>query len=299
MAALASRDHAERQARESARKAAIGGRLSRVGALALLVSGSLVFLVPFYVMLAIALKTERELGVTDPWAWPQHPTLDNFRYVIENPNISFGSMLKNTIFVATMNTLGSLFACSIAAYAFARLRFPGRDRLFLILLSTMMLPGIVTMIPTYVMYAKIGWVNSFRPLTVPAFFGAGAAFNIFLLRQFFLGIPNELDEAAILDGAGQWTIFSRIILPLSGAALATVGVLAFIYNWKDFMGPLLYLNSPDLQTNELGLSTYNGLNTAKWHLIMSGSVLVMIPIIVLFFVSQRYLVKGLAMTGGK
>ena len=299
MAAITSREILERQARDSARKATLTGRLNRAGALALLFFGAMVFLVPFYVMLAISLKSEKELGLTDPWVWPHHPTLENFRYVLQNPNVSFGSFLQNTAFIATTNTIGTLFACSIAAYAFARLRFPGRDRLFLLLLSTMMLPGIVTMIPNYVLMAKIHWVNSFKPLIVPSFFGAGAAFNIFLLRQFFMGIPRELDEAAILDGAGQWTIFSRIIMPLSGAALATVGVLAFIYSWKDFMGPLLYLNSPDLQTNELGLSTYNALNASKWHLVMAGSVMVMIPIIVIFFVGQRYFVKGLAMTGGK
>ena len=299
MAAITSREIAERQAVSSARKATLTSRLNRVGALFLLFFGSAVFLVPFYVMLAISLKSEKELGMTDPWAWPHHPTLENFQYVLQNPNVSFSTFLRNTAFIATTSTIGTLLACSIAGYAFARLRFPGRDRLFLVLLSTMMLPGIVTMIPNYVVMAKVHWVNTFLPLTVPSFFGAGAAFNIFLLRQFFMGIPRELDEAAILDGAGQWTIFSRIIMPLSGASLATVGVLSFIYNWKDFMGPLLYLNSPELQTNELGLSTYNALNASKWHLIMAGSVMVMIPIIIIFFVGQRYFVKGLAMTGGK
>ncbi len=286
-------------AQTSARKAAVGSQTSRLGVLAILVIGAVVFLVPFYVMLAIAFKSEKELGATNIWAWPKNPTLENFRYVLENPNVSFARFLKNTVTVSVLSTVGVLFSCSVAAYSFARLRFPGRDRLFLLLLSTMMLPSIVTMIPTYVLYAKIGWVNSFKPLTVPAYFGAGAAFNIFLLRQFFLGIPRELDEAAVLDGAGHWTIFSRVILPLSGAALATVGVLHFIYTWKDFMGPLLYLNDTDLQTNELGLSTYNALQASKWHLVMAGSVMVMIPIVILFFVGQRYFVKGLAMTGGK
>lgn len=298
MAAVAGRDVAEQAARDSARRATLGGRIARVGVLALLFFGSLVFLVPFYVMLSISLKTEKELGMAEIWTWPQHPTLENYRYVLANPNISFGLMLRNTLFTSTVSTLGVLLSSSVVAYAFARLKFPGRDRLFLLLLSTMMLPVIVTMIPTYVLFAKIGWVNSFKPLTVPAFFGGGA-FNIFLLRQFILGIPQELDEAAVLDGASHWTIYSRIILPLSGAALATVGVLCFIFNWKDFIGPLLYLNDPDLQTNELGLSTYNALQASKWHLVMAGSVMVMIPIIVLFFVGQRYFVKGLAMTGGK
>ncbi|RYG42211.1 carbohydrate ABC transporter permease, partial [bacterium] len=207
-------------------------------------------------------------------------------------------MLQNTAVVAVLATLGVLFSSSLVAYAFARLNFAGRDRLFLLLLATMMLPGIVTMIPTYVLFAKLGWVNSFKPLVLPAWFGGGA-FNIFLLRQFYLGLPRELDEAAFLDGASHWTIFSRIVLPLSGPALATVGIFAFMFNWKDFMGPLLYLNDPDLMTNEIGLSTYNAIQASKWHLIAAGSVMVMLPIIVIFFLGQRYFVKGLAMTGGK
>ena len=273
-------------------------RAQRAFTIVVLAVGAVVFLVPFYVMVTIALKTEAEVGSSSIWDLPRHPTLQNFRYVLENPNVSFGLFLRNTAFVAFTATLGIIFSSSMVAYAFARLRFPGRDRLFLLLLSTMMLPGIVTMIPTYVMYARVGWVNTFYPLTVPAFFGGGA-FNIFLLRQFIMGIPRELDEAAVLDGASHWVIFSRIILPLSGAALATVGILSFMSHWKDFMGPLLYLNDPDLQTNELGLSSYNALQASKWHLVMAGSVMVMIPIILLFLVGQRYFVRGLAMTGGK
>jgi ABC-type glycerol-3-phosphate transport system permease component len=298
MATIASKDLSLKDARQSARRAALTERFGRAGTLAVLFIGAAAFLVPFYVMLAIAFKTEKELGATTIWSWPKNPTLENFRYVIENPNVSFGLFLRNTVFISTVSTLGVLFSSSVVAYAFARLNFAGKDRLFLLLLSTMMLPGIVTMIPTYVLYAKVGWVNSFLPLTVPAWFGGGA-FNIFLLRQFYLGIPRELDEAAFLDGASYWTIFSRIILPLSGPALATVGIFAFMHNWKDFMGPLLYLNDTDLQTNELGLSTYNALQASKWHLIMAGSVLVMIPILILFFVGQRYFVKGIVMTGGK
>lgn len=298
MADFLNQGLAEKAARDSARKATLTNHSNRLTLIVMLVAGSMIFLVPFYVMLAIALKSEKELGMTEIWVWPKHPTFENFRYVLENPNVSFGLFLKNTAFISIVTTIGVLFSSSAVAYAFARLKFPGRDRLFLLLLSTMMLPGIVTMIPTYVLFAKIGWVNSFKPLTIPAFFGGGA-FNIFLLRQFILGIPRELDEAAVLDGAGHWTIYSRIILPLSSAALATVGVLCFIFNWKDFMGPLLYLNDTSLQTNELGLSTYNSLQSSKWHLVMAGSVLVMIPIVIIFFVGQRYFVKGLAMTGGK
>jgi ABC-type glycerol-3-phosphate transport system permease component len=289
---------AHEQAVRSARKAEVAQGTGRFGTLAILVFGAIVFLIPFYVMLAISLKSTAEAAATEIWTWPKSPTLDNFKEVLNNPNVSFWTFFRNTAFIATVTTLGVLFSSSVVAYAFARLNFAGRDRLFLLLLATMMLPGIVTMIPTYVLYANIGWVNSFLPLTVPAWFGGGA-FNIFLLRQFYLGIPRELDEAAFLDGASYFTIFSRIIMPLSGPALATVGIFAFMYNWKDFMGPLLYLNDPDLQTNELGLSTYNTLQAAKWNLIMSGSVLVMIPIIILFLIGQRYFVKGIVMTGGK
>ncbi|CAN5360292.1 carbohydrate ABC transporter permease [soil metagenome] len=298
MAAVTRSDITHEQARKSARSAEIASNGARAINLIILALGAIAFLLPFYVMLAIAFKSEKELGATEVWSWPQHPTLENFRYVLANPNVNFAFLLRNTAIVSVLATLGVLFSSSVVAYAFARLKFMGRDRLFLLLLATMMLPGIVTMIPTYVLFAKLGWVNSFKPLTIPAWFGGGA-FNIFLLRQFYLGLPRELDEAAFLDGASHWTIFSRIILPLSGPALATVGIFAFIYNWKDFMGPLLYLNDPDLQTNELGLSTYNAIQASKWHLVMAGSVMVMIPLIVLFFVGQRWFVKGIVMTGGK
>lgn len=286
-------------AQRLANRAAWTERFGRSVTLAVLFFGAAVFLVPFYVMLAISLKSPDELARTTIWSWPERPTLENFQYVLfGNENVNFFRFLGNTAFIATVSTIGILFSSSVVAYAFARLRFAGRDRLFLLLLSTMMLPGIVTMIPTYVLFAKLGWINSFLPLTVPAFFGGGA-FNIFLLRQFYLGIPRELDEAAVLDGANHWTIFSRVIFPLSGPALATVGIFAFMWNWKDFLGPLLYLNDPDLQTNELGLSTYNALQAAKWHYIMAGSVVVMIPIIILFLIGQRYFVRGIVMTGGK
>jgi multiple sugar transport system permease protein len=266
--------------------------------LAILGVGVALFLLPLYVMVAMALKHQSEVATTSLWAWPKHPTLENFREVLENPNVSFAVFLRNTTFIAVTSTVGVVFTSAMAAFAFARIEFAGRDRLFLVLLATMMLPGIVTMIPTYVMYAQIGWVNTFKPLIVPAFFGGGA-FNIFLLRQFFLGIPQELDEAARLDGAGHWTIFHRVLLPLTKPALITVGVFSFMGAWRDFMGPLLYLNESEKQTLEVGLRTYAALQQEKWHLLMAGSVLVMLPIIVLFFIGQRSFVKGIVMTGGK
>lgn len=264
----------------------------------MLVAGSLIFLTPFYTTIAMSLKNPNELAKTAAWDWPKEPTLENYQTVLTNPNVSFQQFFLNTAFIAILSTIGVVLSASVVAYAFARIRFVGRERLFILMLSTMMLPGIITMIPTYLFYKYLHWVNTFWPLTIPAFFGGGA-FYIFLLRQFFLGIPRELDEAAKLDGASHGTIFWRVIMPLSGPALATVGIFNFVGSWRDFMGPLIYLNDVDKQTLELGLSTYNSLRAEQWHLLMAGSVLVTLPLIVLFFIGQRYFVKGIVMSGMK
>ena len=208
-----------------------------------LVIGSILFAMPLYIMLVMSLKTPGEIATTPAWTWPHTVTWDNFKTVLTNENAPFILFFRNSLVIALASTLGVVISSALVAYPFARLRFRGRDRLFILLLSTMMLPGIVTMIPSYVMFAEIHWVDTFLPLTVPAFFGGGA-FNIFLLRQFYMGIPRDLDEAALLDGASYATIFWRVIFPNSGAALATVGVFAFIYNWRDFMGPLQYGAAP-------------------------------------------------------
>jgi ABC-type glycerol-3-phosphate transport system permease component len=279
-------------------RATLAAKAGRALVLAILFIGCVAFIVPFYVTVAMSLKSQSELATTSMWSWPHEVTFENYRTVLTNPIVSFGMFLKNSTIITVICTIGTLFGCSVVAYAFARMNFAGRDRLFIVLLATMMLPGLVTMIPSYVLYAKIHWVNSLLPLTVPAFFGGGA-FNIFLLRQFYRSIPRELDEAAVLDGASHWTIFRRIILPSSGPALATVGIFTFMGTWRDFIGPLLYLDDPDKQTLELGLRTYSSLNGTKWHLLMSATVLVSIPIIILFFVGQRYFVKGIVMTGLK
>ncbi|GMV35562.1 MAG: sugar ABC transporter permease [Fimbriimonadales bacterium] len=266
--------------------------------LGLLVVGSLVFLTPFYISVTMSLKSAAEVAQTSVWSLPKSVTLENYREVLANPNVSFLLFFRNTVVIAGFSTLGVVLSSSMVAYAFARVQFRGRDRLFIVLLSTMMLPGIVTMIPTYVLYKYLHWVNTFYPLTVPAFLGGGA-FNVFLLRQFFLSVPVELDEAAKLDGASHWTILTRIIMPLSGPALATVGVFTFIGSWRDFMGPLIYLNDVNKQTLELGLSTYASLRAEQWHLLMAGSVLVTIPLIIIFLIGQRYFVKGIVMSGMK
>ncbi len=284
--------------RRVTKQAEVGSLIGKFFTWQALLTGAVAFMMPLYIMLAMALKTPNEIATTSAWAWPKDLTWENFSLVLTNPNVSFQLFFKNTLTIATLSTLGVLVSSSLVAFAFARLRFRGRDRLFLLLLSTMMLPAVVTMIPTYMLYKNLHWVDTFMPLWVPAWFGGGA-FNIFLLRQFFMGIPRELDEAALLDGAQYSTIFWKVIIPLSKPALATVGIFAFIYSWKDFMGPLLYLNSPEKQTLELGLQTYRSLQNEQWHLLMAGSVLVMIPLVALFIAGQKFFVKGIVMTGGK
>jgi ABC-type glycerol-3-phosphate transport system permease component len=263
-----------------------------------LLIGVVLSLTPFYMMIVMSLKTPGELAGSSAWAWPKGLTWENYQKVLSNPNAPFLLFFRNSVIIAFVSTLGVMISSSLVAYAFARLKFKGRDQLFMLLLSTMMLPGIVTMIPQYVLWKYLGWIDTFYPMTIPAFFGGGA-YNIFLLRQFLMGIPRDIDEAALIDGANHATIFWKLLIPNMGPAMATVGIFAFIYNWKDFMGPLVILNSPENQTLELGLATYRALNQNQWELLMAGSVLVMIPIMVLFFLGQRYFVKGIVMTGIK
>jgi multiple sugar transport system permease protein len=190
-----------------------------------------------------------------------------------------------------------VLSSSLVAYGFARLRFPGKDRLFILLLATMMLPGIITMIPSYIGFRYLHWIDTFYPLIVPSFFAG--AFNVFLLRQFFMTLPRELDEAAMLDGASYFQIYWNILMPLSKPALITVGLFAFVYSWKDFMGPLIYLNSTENNTLELGLRTFDTIRGTDWNLLMAGSVMVLIPLLIMFFAGQKYFVQGIVMSGLK
>src|SRR5471030_2066917 len=238
--------------RIAAKRAEAATKVLRVILWCVLLFGSVVFMMPLYMMIVMSLKTTQEIAASSVWAWPKNLTWDNFHLVLTNPNAPFFLFFRNSAIVATLTTAGVMVSSSLVAYPFARLQFRGRDRLFILLLSTMMLPGLVVMIPTFIMYKYLHWVDSFNPLIVPAWFGGGA-FNIFLMRQFMMGIPRELDEAAYLDGAKHSTIFWRIIMPNSGAALATIGIFCFVGTWKDFIGPLIYLNSPEKQTLELGL----------------------------------------------
>ncbi|RYG37482.1 carbohydrate ABC transporter permease [bacterium] len=283
-----------RQARAGAVRGQINGMLLWV----VLLGGSLLLMIPFYVMIAMSLKTPEEISNSSMWAWPHRATLANYRILLTDPELNFGRKFLNTLFLSVVPTFGVVTTAAIVAYPFARLRFAGRDRLFLILLATMMLPGVVTMIPGYVLYAKLGWIDTYKPFVIPAFFGGGA-FNIFLLRQFMMGIPREMDEAARLDGASNATIFWRVLLPNCGPVLATIAVFCFVGSFRDFIGPLMMLNDPDKMTLEVGLRSLQTEHQTDFHLMMAGAMLVMAPIVIIFLLCQRYFVRGIALTGGK
>jgi ABC-type glycerol-3-phosphate transport system permease component len=244
-------------------------------------------------MISTSLKEPADLFVYPPMWIPDPIQWQN--YVAVYNMVPLLTFVKNTLIIVAFNLVGQLAASSLAAFGFARLRFAGRDTMFLLVLATMMLPGFVTMIPNFVLFKFLGWLNSNRPLIIPGFFGS--AFYIFLLRQFFLTLPRELDEAAELDGCSPFGIYWRIILPLAKPVLATVAIFCFISNWNDFFGPLIYLNSLDKMTLALGLALIRTQFQVVQHYMMAASVMSVLPIILIFFLAQNYFVQGIALTG--
>jgi multiple sugar transport system permease protein len=218
--------------------------------------------------------------------------------------MNFLQGLANTLIYAVPSALGTAISCSLVAYGFALINWRGRNVVFLVVLATLMLPSQVTLIPLYVIYAKIGWINTFLPLVVPTFFAsapgtAGGAFAIFLLRQFFLGIPRDLMDAARLDGASELRILVGIVAPLSIPALITVALLTFIDKWNDFYGPLLYLQTPELRTLSLSMQVFQAAHRAEWPEVMAASILIAAPLIAIYFVAQRKFIEGITLTGLK
>jgi multiple sugar transport system permease protein len=212
-------------------------------------------------------------------------------------DITFFLYLRNTLIIAVVSTIGALISCSLVAYSLSRIPWPGRNFLFLLTIATLMLPFQVTLIPLFLVFKSLGWVGDFRPLIIPHFFGSGL--YIFLLRQFFMTIPMELSEAARIDGASEFRIYSSIILPLAKPALATVAIFEFIARWRDYLGPLIYLNDQKLYTLSLGLYEYSSQYGREWGLLMAASVLITLPIILLFFFLQKTFVQGITLTGIK
>jgi multiple sugar transport system permease protein len=258
---------------------------------------SLLSLVPFLWMISTSLKTRAEVFTYPPILIPEQPQWENYLRVFEA--FPFARYTLNTAFVTIMVPLFQTLTSAMAAYAFARLVFPGRDRLFLLYLGTLMIPGVVTLIPSYILMTDkfLNWINTFAALIVPA--SLGGAFNTFLIRQFFLSLPRELEDAALIDGASPFQIFFRITLPLSKSILAIVAIFVFIGTWNSFLWPLLMMSSSDKQVLTVGLAAMQGRWNTRWPELMAGTLMSTAPIILLLIIFQNYVEEGLSFTGLK
>lgn len=255
---------------------------------------SAIFLIPLAWLVSTSLKPQGQVFEYPPVWIPNPLRWANFSEALTRAPLL--TWLTNTGIITGFAVLGNAFTSSVVAFGFARLRFPGRNGLFILLLSTMMLPDIVMMIPQFILFRALGWVDTFLPLIVPPFLGGGA-FNIFLVRQFYLTIPLDFDEAARIDGASNLKIWWHIILPLSKPVLTAVAIFSFVYHWNDFLNPLIYLQSELNKTLALGLRAFVSPTDASWNISMAASMFLVVPVMVIFFIGQRYFVRGVVMTG--
>ena len=265
----------------------------------ILLVGAVVMMAPLAFLISSSLKTETQVFqipfqlIPNPVRW-----LNYLEALTQKP---FFLYFKNTMIIVIFNQIAVLLTSSLVGYGFARINFPGRDFWFAVVIATMMLPYFVTMVPQFILFSRLGWMDTYLPLIVPYFFGGGA-FNVFLFRQFFRTIPEELADAARIDGCSELGIYWRIFVPLSTPVFITVSIFTFLFSWNDFIGPLLYINSPENFTIALGLATYRsmmGVGRTRWDLLMASSVAMTAPIVLLFFVLQRYFIKGVVMSGIK
>ncbi len=260
---------------------------------AVLSAGALVMIIPFLWMLTLSLKPAA-LTHQPPYLIPTHFEVSNYQKAWQAA--PFARYYLNSIIMTAGIVLGQVILSSLAAYAFARLRFPGRETLFLVFLATMMVPFHVILIPSYLIIDRLGWIDSYAALIVPRMV---SAFGIFLLRQYYQGIPRELDEAAMIDGASRLGIWWRIIVPLSGPGLATLGIFAFMFAWNDFLWPLVVINDPNMRTVQLGLAMFQGRYGTQWTLLMAGTVTATLPTLVVFLFGQRWFIQSVAQSGVK
>lgn len=255
---------------------------------------SLIFLVPLLWMLTSSLKEQGQVfavppvWIPNPWMW------DNYAEATRRAPLWL--WLQNTSIITLIATIGGVLTASMVGYGFARMRFPGRDVLFILLLSTMMLPGHVTLIPRFIMFKEIGWNDSFLPLIVPSWFGGGAA-NIFLVRQFYLTLPRDLDEAAKIDGCSNWGVWWRILVPLSAPVMVAIAIFSLLEHWNEFLNALIFLQSDFNKTLSIGLRMFINPYDASWHITMAASMWLTVPVIIIFFIGQRYFIRGIAMSG--
>lgn len=270
--------------------------VSKIATYTILIGISFICLVPFYWMIRSSLMDMSQIFTIPPVWIPSPIRFSNYKEALTM--LPFAKYFLNTLFIVVFTVLGTVITSSLCAYSFSRINWKGRDTIFGILLTAMMIPFAVTLIPTFIGWQKIGLVNTYAPLIIPAWFGGGV-FNVFLLRQFFRTIPKELDEAARIDGANHFTIYSKIIIPLSKPSLIVVALFSFMGSWNDFLGPLVYLNDSDKFTLSLGLMQFNGMYTAQWQYMMAASAVVVLPIVIIFFAGQKYFIEGITMTGMK
>ncbi len=271
-----------------------GRKSSAVLRYILIVFAAGTMVIPFLWMISTSLKAPGSVLTLPPEIIPAAPTLESYRQVADA--IPIVRMVGNSLIVTGATVALQLTTCALAAYAFARMRWKGRDGLFILYLTTLMVPGQVTITPLFILIAELGWINSYQALILP---GATSAFGTFLLRQAMLSIPREYEEAAFLDGATHWTVFRTIILPMSRASLATLAVFAAMGAWNDFLWPLIVLNDPDKMTLPVGLSLLQGRYVSDWNMIMAGAVISVVPIVIAFFAAQRAFVNGMVSSGLK
>lgn len=271
--------------------------LTRYLLIVIVALAAVAFLAPFASMLSTSLKPLNETMALPPRWLPSHVQWQNYPNAIHAMGY-FWRYTWNTLFLCLMTVIGTVISSALAAYGFSRIEWRGRDKVFLVLLATMMIPFPVIMVPVYTLFKSLGWIGTTRPLWVPSFFASG--FNVFLLRQFFLTLPKDMSEAARIDGCNELQIFLRIILPLSKPALLVVAIFQFMATWNDFLGPLIFLSDQKDFTLALGLQSFQSQQGGTpWHLLMAASTLVVLPVIVLFFLAQRSFVEGIATTGAK
>ena len=262
----------------------------------LLTAGAATMIIPFLWMLSTALKESADVFTFPPQWIPDPVKWENFSEAWNALPVPFSRFYFNSVFVSFTVTLGQILTSSLAAFAFARLRFPGRDKIFFLYLSTLMIPGVVTMIPNFILINLLGLKNTFAGLILPAVF---TAYGTFMLRQFFMTLPRDLEDAARIDGCSFLGIYWRVTLPLSKPALATLTTFTFIGVWKDFLWPLIIIDSPRKMTLPIALSHFQGIYTTDWTLLMAASLFVMAPLVIVFLLGQRYFVEGISLTGLK
>jgi multiple sugar transport system permease protein len=265
-------------------------RLTHLGLHLLLLAGSALVLLPFLIMLLVSFMP-KEVILTRDFAW-RLASLDNYFAIFEA--VPFGRFYWNSFFVAVMTTTIQIVTASLAAFAFARLRFRGRDALFLVYLATLMIPFQVTMIPNFILIRYLSWYDTYQALILPSAF---SVFSTFLMRQYFMSVPLDLDEAARMDGAGSWRIWAQIIMPLAGPVLATLAIFNFQASWNDFLWPLVITNSLEMRTIPVGLSSFQGEFNTEWHLLMTGSVIALLPVLIIYIIGQNWFVRGIAFSG--